>query len=353
MAGRSRPMPCSGSWRPAPGAISSGRSGCRATPGRPPGTWPGTASASSTWAVSPASRRRRRDQVLRQHRRSRPGRRGGGPGGRARPVPRRRPVRLRVLADAAGLPPGDGAARRRRPGVRLAGVQRGGGELQVLRRRHADLAEIRPGDCLLDVLVMAGPKSDAFTTLPKVYSGTHLPHRNIAELRARRVDVETDWPFPVEADGEMLGTTPASFGIIPSGVPPEGMSRRDASRVVSRVLRTNTSSSVRAISRLRARATSTPRTGRVPTTGSPNDRFLLIRWTPRASRRRSAAPAGRPPAAAGPAGPPRPGPAARPRPATRAARAGCSGSGTARHPQAPHPPSAATTRSTRSSAMAR
>ena len=40
-----------------------------------------------------------------------------------------------------------------------------------------------PGDCLLDVLVMTGPKSDAFTTLPKVYSGTHLPHRNIAELR--------------------------------------------------------------------------------------------------------------------------------------------------------------------------
>ena len=72
-----------------------------------------------------------------------------------------------------------------------------------------------PGDCLLDVLVMTGPKSDAFTTLPKVYSGTHLPHRNIAELHARHVDVETDRPFPVEADGEMLGTTPASFGIIP------------------------------------------------------------------------------------------------------------------------------------------
>jgi len=72
-----------------------------------------------------------------------------------------------------------------------------------------------PGDCLLDVLVMTGPKSDAFTTLPKVYSGTHLPHRNIAELHARRVHVEADRPFPVEADGEMLGTTPASFGIIP------------------------------------------------------------------------------------------------------------------------------------------
>jgi diacylglycerol kinase (ATP) len=75
-----------------------------------------------------------------------------------------------------------------------------------------------PGDCLLDILVMTGPKSDSFTTLPKVYSGTHLPHRNIAELRAAQLSVEADPAFPVEADGELLGTTPASFGIIPSCV---------------------------------------------------------------------------------------------------------------------------------------
>ena len=75
-----------------------------------------------------------------------------------------------------------------------------------------------PGDCLLDVLVMTGPKSDAFTTLPKVYRGIHLPHRNIAELKAGRVQVDADRPFLVEADGEILGTTPASFGIIPSAV---------------------------------------------------------------------------------------------------------------------------------------
>jgi len=72
-----------------------------------------------------------------------------------------------------------------------------------------------PCDRLLDVLVMAGPKSDSFTTLPKVYKGAHLPHRNIAELRARQVHIEANRPFPVEADGELLGTTPASFGIIP------------------------------------------------------------------------------------------------------------------------------------------
>ena len=75
-----------------------------------------------------------------------------------------------------------------------------------------------PGDGLLDILVMTGPKSDSFTTLPKVYKGAHLPHRNIAELRAGRLSVEADPGFPVEADGELLGTTPASFGIIPGAL---------------------------------------------------------------------------------------------------------------------------------------
>ena len=75
-----------------------------------------------------------------------------------------------------------------------------------------------PGDCLLDILVMTGPKSDSFTTLPKVYKGAHLPHRNIAELRAGQLSIEAEPGFPVEADGELLGVTPASFGIIPGAI---------------------------------------------------------------------------------------------------------------------------------------
>jgi YegS/Rv2252/BmrU family lipid kinase len=71
-----------------------------------------------------------------------------------------------------------------------------------------------PGDGALDVLVMVGPKSDAFTMLPKIYRGTHLPHRNIVELRAGRVQVDADLPFQIEADGEILGTTPATFEVI-------------------------------------------------------------------------------------------------------------------------------------------
>ena len=75
-----------------------------------------------------------------------------------------------------------------------------------------------PGDCLLDILVMTGPKSDSFTTLPKVYKGAHLPHRNIAELRAARLTIEAEPGFPVEADVELLGMTPASFGLIPGAI---------------------------------------------------------------------------------------------------------------------------------------
>jgi len=75
-----------------------------------------------------------------------------------------------------------------------------------------------PCDGALEVLVMTGPKSDAFTTLPKVYRGTHLPHRHIAELRASRVRIEADPPLPIEADGEILGTTPATFEVIPRAI---------------------------------------------------------------------------------------------------------------------------------------
>ena len=46
-----------------------------------------------------------------------------------------------------------------------------------------------PGDCLLDILVMTGPKSDSFTTLPKVYSGrapAAPQHRRAAGRPAER-----------------------------------------------------------------------------------------------------------------------------------------------------------------------
>jgi diacylglycerol kinase (ATP) len=75
-----------------------------------------------------------------------------------------------------------------------------------------------PDDGLLDVLAMVGPKTDAFTMLPKIYKGTHVPHRNIAEARARTIRIDADPPLPIEADGEMMGTTPATFEVVPNGL---------------------------------------------------------------------------------------------------------------------------------------
>jgi diacylglycerol kinase family enzyme len=74
-----------------------------------------------------------------------------------------------------------------------------------------------PGDGVLDALVFRGPRSDAVTMLPRIYRhGDHVPDPHIKEMRAKiRVAVGADRPLPVVADGELLGTTPATFQIVP------------------------------------------------------------------------------------------------------------------------------------------
>ena len=68
-----------------------------------------------------------------------------------------------------------------------------------------------PADGRLDVQVSVGPKRQAFTLIPKVYRGTHLPDRRILEMTGETITVDADRALPVEADGEMVGTTPATF----------------------------------------------------------------------------------------------------------------------------------------------
>jgi len=115
--------------------------------------------------------------------------------------PRFRPATVRVEADGH-------AYQWRAYNVVVANGRFYGGGMHISPKSE-------PDDGALDILVMAGPKSEAFTAVPKVYRGTHLPHRNIVELRASRVQVEADPPLPIEADGEHLGVTPATFEIIP------------------------------------------------------------------------------------------------------------------------------------------
>ncbi len=75
-----------------------------------------------------------------------------------------------------------------------------------------------PSDGLLDVQISTGPKFEAFTLLPKIYRGEHVPHPRIVEYRAREVSVEAERPLPIEADGEILGHTPATFRVVPEAI---------------------------------------------------------------------------------------------------------------------------------------
>src|SRR5439155_10310743 len=71
-----------------------------------------------------------------------------------------------------------------------------------------------PGDGLLDVVVMTGPRSDQFTMLPLMYRGEQVPHPHIFEMKGKVIRVEAEHPLPVEADGLTLGTTPDSFRVL-------------------------------------------------------------------------------------------------------------------------------------------
>jgi diacylglycerol kinase (ATP) len=75
-----------------------------------------------------------------------------------------------------------------------------------------------PSDGVFDVQVHFGSKLDYVRGLPKVYKGTHVPHPRIREERAASVEIGCDPAGMIEADGEVLGTTPATFRIIPGAL---------------------------------------------------------------------------------------------------------------------------------------
>jgi YegS/Rv2252/BmrU family lipid kinase len=95
--------------------------------------------------------------------------------------------------------------------VVVANCQFYGGGMKISPRSY-------PGDGLLDVQISTGPRSEAFTLLPKIYRGEHVPHPHIKEMRGALVTVEAERPLPVEADGEVLGTTPATFTVLPQAL---------------------------------------------------------------------------------------------------------------------------------------
>ncbi|HTG46732.1 MAG TPA: diacylglycerol kinase family protein [Actinomycetota bacterium] len=74
-----------------------------------------------------------------------------------------------------------------------------------------------PGDGVLDASIFTGPRSDAYRLLPRMFRhGDHIPDPGITELRARlSLHVEPPRAWPVVADGELIGRTPAAFQVVP------------------------------------------------------------------------------------------------------------------------------------------
>ncbi len=96
--------------------------------------------------------------------------------------------------------------------VVVGNAQYYGGGMKISPRSY-------PGDGVLDVLVFKGPKTDSFTLLPKIYRGEHLPNDHIEELRVKQaLTIEADRPLPIEADGEVLGSTSATVDVVPQAI---------------------------------------------------------------------------------------------------------------------------------------
>ena len=71
-----------------------------------------------------------------------------------------------------------------------------------------------PTDGLLDIQVQHASKREMLAQWPKVYRGEHLPHPDVLEAKRVRVSIISDRPLPIEADGELLGHTPATFELL-------------------------------------------------------------------------------------------------------------------------------------------
>lgn len=72
-----------------------------------------------------------------------------------------------------------------------------------------------PDDGTFNVQTWRGGAREVFEALPKITSGEHLSSASVREWQSSTVEVESAAPMTIEADGEVLGTTPARFDVLP------------------------------------------------------------------------------------------------------------------------------------------
>lgn len=114
----------------------------------------------------------------------------------------------------------------------LVRLQLDGGPAETMRVRSIAVTNgrwfgggmhIAPGarldDGLLDVVVIGDvSRWLGIRSLPLLYRGTHGRLRQVRFARVRSVRIEADDPVGIEADGELVGETPAEFRILPAAL---------------------------------------------------------------------------------------------------------------------------------------
>jgi len=74
----------------------------------------------------------------------------------------------------------------------------------------------QPDDGLFDVVLIGDvSKLDFLTTAPKIYKGRHVAHPKVEVVRSAHVEVTAGERLPIELEGEQVGTTPATFDVVP------------------------------------------------------------------------------------------------------------------------------------------
>jgi diacylglycerol kinase (ATP) len=76
-----------------------------------------------------------------------------------------------------------------------------------------------PEDGLIDLCVIGDiSKFDFIKTFPKVFSGRHIEHPAVTVLRGKEVTISAERTLQVFADGEHVGTLPATLSVVPKSL---------------------------------------------------------------------------------------------------------------------------------------
>ena len=73
-------------------------------------------------------------------------------------------------------------------------------------------------DGVLDIQVVNARKTQAPALVPKVIKGTHLADPAVRRFTAAEFSIETDRPWPLEADGDWMGNTPVRGRVVPAAI---------------------------------------------------------------------------------------------------------------------------------------